>query len=212
MSKKIELPVNDIFLVDTKDTRAVKSELEKTEIISYHFSKIMETLGLDLTDSSLSGTPDRVAKMFVNELFVGIDPLKKPKLTLFPNKYNDGEMIIKKNISIYSYCEHHFVPFFGKAYIAYIPQGKIIGLSKLSRIVQYYSKRPQVQERLTNDIATELKQHIQIDDVAVLIEAKHLCVASRGIRDVNSTTITTSFSGQFKNDQHRIEFLNLIKS
>ena len=186
------------------------SDEEKITKIEFHFREIMETLGLDLTDDSLNGTPKRVAKMYVNELFNGLNPANKPKVTLFENKYKYNEMLVEKGISFYSNCEHHFVPIFGKAHIAYISSGKVIGLSKLNRIVNYFAKRPQVQERLTVQIANELQTCLQTNDVAVLIDAKHLCVASRGIKDNSSATVTTFYGGKFKEEFTRNEFLKYL--
>lgn len=184
----------------------------KIELIEEKFRDIMNILGLDLNDDSLAGTPHRVAKMYVKEIFSGLNPDNKPKIALFENKYKYSEMLVEKNITFYSNCEHHFVPIVGKAHVAYISNGKVIGLSKLNRIVQYFAKRPQVQERLTIQIANEIKQVMQTDDVAVLIDAHHLCVSSRGVQDINSSTVTTSFSGKFLNEQTRNEFLNYIRS
>jgi GTP cyclohydrolase IA len=192
-----------------KDAFELSNE-QKIKKITHHFREIMETLGLDLTDDSLSGTPGRVAKMYVEEIFRGLDPANKPKSALFENKYNYNQMLIEKNITLYSNCEHHFVPIIGKAHVAYISSGKIIGLSKLNRIVQYYSQRPQVQERLTMQIANEIKSILETEDVAVVIDAEHLCVSSRGIRDVNSSTITAEYSGKFNNENTKNEFLKLI--
>jgi len=188
----------------------VKSDTEKKEIIAFHFAKIMETMGLDLTDDSLKGTPERVAKMYIDEIFSGLNPANKPKVALFDNKYKYSEMLVEKNISFYSNCEHHFVPIFGKAHVAYISNGKVIGLSKLNRIVQYFSKRPQVQERLTIQIADELKRVLGTEDVAVFIDAKHLCVSSRGIKDDTSSTVTVYYGGAFQNESTRNEFLKYI--
>lgn len=186
------------------------SDEEKIQKIEYHFSEIMEILGLDLTDDSLKNTPHRVAKMYVNEIFSGLNPANKPKVSLFENKYNYNNMLIEKDITLYSNCEHHFVPIIGKAHVAYIPHGEVIGLSKINRLVQYYSKRPQVQERLTLQIAEGLKEVLGHSDVAVVIEADHLCVASRGIKDTNSLTITEHFSGKFEKKSFRKEFLKHI--
>lgn len=161
----------------------------------------MNVLGLDLTDDSLKGTPQRVAKMYVKEIFSGLHPKNKPKVALFDNKYQYNQMLVEKNITFYSNCEHHFVPIIGKAHVAYISSGKVIGLSKLNRIVQYYAKRPQVQERLTNQIAKELMDVLQTEDVAVIIDAKHLCVASRGIKDDTSSTVTAFYGGQFDTEK-----------
>jgi GTP cyclohydrolase I len=188
----------------------VKSDTEKKEIIAFHFKKIMETMGLDLTDDSLKGTPERVAKMYIDEIFSGLNPANKPKVALFDNKYKYNEMLVEKNISFYSNCEHHFVPIFGKAHVAYISNGKVIGLSKLNRIVQYFSKRPQVQERLTIQIADELKRVLGTEDVAVFIDAKHLCVSSRGIKDDTSSTVTVYYGGAYQNESTRNEFLKYI--
>jgi len=183
----------------------------KMELISAHFRKIMEVLGLDLSDDSLSGTPNRVAKMYIEEIFSGLNPANKPDIKLFDNKYQYNEMLVEKNITFYSNCEHHFVPIIGKAHVAYISNGKVIGLSKLNRIVQYYAKRPQVQERLTVQIANELRNVLGTDDVAVLIEASHLCVSSRGIQDVNSSTVTSQYSGRFSDAFVRREFLTYVE-
>lgn len=186
------------------------SDDEKIKKIEFHFKEIMETLGLDLKDDSLSGTPHRVAKMYVKEIFCGLDPVNKPSLKLFDNKYQYNQMLIEKNITFYSNCEHHFVPFFGKAHLAYISNGKVIGLSKLNRIVNYYAKRPQVQERLTMQIANELKKVLHTEDVVVVIEARHLCVSSRGIKDESSSTVTSFYGGKFKEEQTKNEFLNYL--
>jgi len=185
-------------------------DLEKIEIIEGHFKIIMETLGLDLTDDSLKGTPQRVAKMFVKEIFSGLDPANKPAISLFDNSYQYNEMLIEKNITLYSYCEHHFVPIIGKVHVAYIPNGKVIGLSKINRLVSYYSKRPQVQERLTVQISDGLKEALHTEDVAVRIEAVHLCVASRGIQDSNSSTATSAYSGKFTEEKTKAEFISLL--
>jgi GTP cyclohydrolase I len=171
----------------------------------------MYTLGLDLTDDSLSGSPQRVAKMYVQEVFSGLHPDNKPAMKVFENKYAYNEMLIEKNITLYSYCEHHFVPIVGKVHVAYISGGQVIGLSKINRLVQYYAKRPQVQERLTNQIADALKNALQTNDIAVLIDAVHLCVASRGIKDTNSSTITAHFSGKFEDEKTKATFISLVK-
>jgi GTP cyclohydrolase I len=188
-----------------------KTDEEKKEIIADHFATIMETLGLDLTDDSLQGTPQRVAKMFVNEIFQGLNPKNKPKMSSFDNKYKYGEMLVEKSITVYSTCEHHFLPIVGKAHIAYISKGSVIGLSKMNRIVEYYAKRPQVQERLTMQIVKELQSALGTDDVACIIDAKHLCVNSRGISDVSSSTVTSEYGGVFKEDRVKKEFLQYIK-
>ncbi|WP_339605731.1 GTP cyclohydrolase I FolE [uncultured Roseivirga sp.] len=183
----------------------------KQELIEKKFREIMEIMGLDLSDDSLSGTPKRVAKMYIKEIFSGLSPANKPKVTLFENKYQYNEMLVEKNITFYSNCEHHFVPIIGKAHVAYISSGKVIGLSKINRIVEYYAKRPQVQERLTVQIANELKSLLETEDVAVIIDADHLCVQSRGVKDVNSSTVTAQFHGKFKEEATRREFLKYIK-
>ena len=187
------------------------SDDEKIAIIKDDVRHIMETLGLDLTDDSLKGTPNRVAKMFVNEIFGGLHPDRKPKASTFDNKYKYGEMLVEKNITVYSTCEHHLLPIVGRAHVAYISNGTVVGLSKMNRIVDYYAKRPQVQERLTIQIVKELQAALNTDDVACVIDAKHLCVNSRGIRDIESSTVTSEFGGQFKDPQVRREFLDYIK-
>ncbi|RVU26596.1 GTP cyclohydrolase I FolE [Sandaracinomonas limnophila] len=184
---------------------------EKIKKIEGHFKEIMQTLGLDLTDDSLRGTPKRVAKMFVKEIFSGLDPKNEPAATLFENKFGYNEMLVEKNINFYSNCEHHFVPIFGKAHIAYISSGKIIGLSKLNRIVHYFSKRPQVQERLTIQIGKHLQKVLNTEHVAVIMDAKHLCVSSRGIKDDSTSTVTSFFGGNFHNQDTRKEFLTSIE-
>ena len=182
----------------------------KIELIEKKFREIMEVLGLDLTDDSLKDTPKRVAKMYVKETFSGLNPKNKPSVTLFENKYKFNQMLVEKDISVYSYCEHHFVPIIGKAHVAYFSGGKVVGLSKINRTVQYFSKRPQVQERLTVQIANEMKEMLGTDDVAVLIEADHLCVASRGVQDVSSSTVTSSYHGKFLDSNVRDEFLRYV--
>lgn len=185
----------------------------KMEIIEKHFQAIMDTLGLDLTDDSLKGTPHRVAKMFVKEIFYGLNPANKPRVAMFDNKFQYRQMLVEKDINVQSTCEHHFLPIYGKAHVAYISNGKVVGLSKINRIVEYYSKRPQVQERLTVQIANELKQSLNTEDVAVYIDAKHMCVQSRGIEDRDSSTVTTAYSGQFlENENVRQEFLAAIQT
>ena len=170
----------------------------------------MLALGLDMSDDSLAGTPLRVAKMYVNEIFSGLDKDAFPSISVFDNTYGYDQMLLEKNIQVYSYCEHHFVPFIGKACVAYFPSDKVIGLSKLNRIVKYFSRRPQVQERLTMDIATALKQVLHTDDVAVMIEAKHLCVAARGVEDTNSVTVTNHLSGKFLLPENRNAFFGSL--
>ncbi len=187
------------------------SDSEKINLIKKDIHHIMETLGLDLTDDSLKGTPNRVAKMFVNEIFGGLNPSKKPSASTFDNKYKYGEMLVEKNITVYSTCEHHLLPIVGKAHIAYISSGQVVGLSKMNRIVDYFAKRPQVQERLTIQIVKELQAVLKTEDVACVIDAKHLCVNSRGIRDVDSSTVTSEFGGKFKNKETKREFLDYIK-
>ncbi|MEI6310727.1 MAG: GTP cyclohydrolase I FolE [Bacteroidota bacterium] len=183
---------------------------EKIEKITAYFQEIMLTLGLDLNDASLKDTPKRVAKMYVNEIFKGLDLRNKPSISLFDNQYHYNQILVERNITIYSYCEHHFVPIIGKAHIAYIPKAHVIGLSKLNRIAQFFAKRPQVQERLTEQIAFELKKILGTEDVAVMIEADHLCVSSRGIGDTNSNTITYHLGGQFQQEPKKAEFFQLV--
>jgi GTP cyclohydrolase I len=183
----------------------------KIELIQKHFREIMLLLGLDLRDDSLKGTPYRVAKMYVKEVFSGLNPANKPRIKLFDNKYQYNEMLIEKDITLYSYCEHHFVPIIGKVHVAYISKGKVIGLSKINRLVQYYAKRPQVQERLTNQIAEGLKEVLQSEDVAVIVDAVHLCVSSRGVQDISSSTITANYSGAFQGAEKKKEFLGLLR-
>lgn len=187
------------------------SDMEKIAAIKGDVKNILETLGLDLSDDSLKGTPTRVAKMFVQEIFGGLHPDRKPKASTFDNKYKYGEMLVEKNITLYSTCEHHLLPIVGRAHIAYISNGSVVGLSKMNRIVDYYAKRPQVQERLTMQIVKELQLVLNTDDVACVIDAKHLCVNSRGIRDIDSSTVTSEFGGAFKIAEKRREFLDYIK-
>jgi len=186
------------------------SDDEKVAAIEKHFKAIMDVLGLDLTDDSLKGTPRRVAKMYVKEIFSGLNPANKPAIALFENKYKYNEMLVEKNISFYSNCEHHFVPIYGKAHVAYISNGKVIGLSKLNRLVEFYAKRPQVQERLTVQIGRDLQAILDTEDVAVIIDAKHLCVASRGVEDDTSSTVTSYYGGKFKEEATRNELLRYI--
>ena len=187
-----------------------KTDAQKIKAIEYYFAQILEELGLDLTDDSLSGTPYRVAKMYVKELFYGLDPKNKPKISLFDNKYGYGKMLVEKNISLDSLCEHHFLPINGYAHIAYIPKDKVIGLSKINRVVDYYAHRPQVQERLSLQILNELKETLQTEDVMVMISAKHLCVSQRGIKDKESSTTTLEYSGRFNEKSYRDEFFKCI--
>lgn len=188
------------------------SDDEKIEKIEEHFGKIMETLGLDLTDESLSGTPYRVAKMYVKEIFQGLNPKNRPDAKKFDNKYEYGDLVVVKNINVTSFCEHHFLPFLGKAHVAYKSSGRVIGLSKINRMVDYYSRRPQVQERLTLQIADELQGALETEDVAVFIESKHLCVSTRGIKDRESSTVTTEYRGDFKEEITQQRFIDYIRS
>ena len=187
------------------------SDVEKKDKITDLFAQIMQVIGLDLTDDSLNGTPKRVAKMYIDEIFSGLNPQNKPKIALFENKYQYNQMLVEKNIQFYSNCEHHFVPIFGKVHVAYVSSGKVIGLSKINRIVQYFANRPQVQERLTNQIALELASVLETDDIAVIIDAKHLCVASRGIKDDSSATVTSYYGGKFNNSKKIVELQNYLK-
>jgi GTP cyclohydrolase I len=187
------------------------SDEEKTEKIRQSVYDILHILGLDLTNDSLRGTPDRVAKMFVNEIFGGLHPGRKPDVSTFENPYKYGEMLVEKNISVYSTCEHHLMPIVGKAHVAYISNGKVIGLSKINRIVDYYAKRPQVQERMTLQIIEELQYALETEDVACLVDAKHLCVNARGIKDIHSSTVTSEYRGAFKDPSVRKEFLDYIR-
>ncbi|MDE0598434.1 GTP cyclohydrolase I FolE [Dokdonia sp. PRO95] len=187
------------------------SNADKLASIQKDVAHIMETLGLDMTDDSLKGTPKRVAKMFVNEIFSGLHPDNKPNVSVFDNNYKYGEMLVEKNITVYSTCEHHLLPIVGRAHVAYISNGTVVGLSKMNRIVDYYAKRPQVQERLTMQIVQELQRAMGTEDVACVIDAKHLCVNSRGIRDIESSTVTSEFGGKFKEEATRREFLDYIK-
>ncbi len=189
-----------------------KSDDEKIKNIQQHFKKIMEELGLDLSDDSLSGTPYRFAKMYVKELFYGLNPKNKPKLSVFDNKYGYKKMLIEQNITIDSSCEHHFLPITGHAHIAYIPNDKVIGLSKINRLVDYYAHRPQVQERLSLQILKELQNALDTKDVIVMISAKHLCVSSRGIKDKDSFTTSIEYGGCFESKENRDEFLNVINN
>lgn len=186
------------------------SDAQKMALIEDKFREIMDVLGLDLTDDSLSGTPHRVAKMFVTEIFSGLNPDNKPKISVFENKFKYGEMLVEKNINLNSTCEHHFLPIIGKAHVAYISSGQVIGLSKINRVVDYFARRPQVQERLTVQIANELKRILKTEDVAVVIDARHLCVSSRGIQDEGSSTITAEYGGVFKEQRRKDEFLKYL--
>ena len=187
-----------------------KTNEEKIAIIANHVRGILETLGMDLSDDSLQGTPMRVAKLFVNEAFGGLHPDRKPSMSTFENSYRYNEMLVEKNIVVYSTCEHHLLPIVGRAHVAYISNGKVVGLSKMNRIVDYYAKRPQVQERLTRQVVQALQETLGTKDVACVIDAKHLCVNSRGIRDIESSTVTAEFGGAFQNEEKKQEFLNYI--
>lgn len=209
-----ELGENHIGTSDHTPLRADafdRTDDEKIESIRKDFENILTTLGMDLTDDSLKGTPKRVAKMFVKEIFGGLNPERKPSASTFDNKYKYGEMLVEKNIVVYSTCEHHLLPIVGRAHVAYISNGTVVGLSKMNRIVDYYAKRPQVQERLTIQIVEELKKVLGTENVACVIDAKHLCVNSRGIRDIESSTVTAEFGGTFKEEKVRREFLDYIK-
>ena len=187
-----------------------KSDEEKIKNIQHHFKMIMQEMGLDLTDDSLSGTPYRVAKMYVKELFYGLNPANKPKLSTFENKYGYKKMLVEQHITIDSACEHHFLPIVGHAHVAYIPKDKVIGLSKINRLVNYYARRPQVQERLVLQILNDLQEVLDTKDVIVSVTAKHLCVSSRGIKDQNSLTTTLEYGGCFSETATRNEFLKII--
>lgn len=193
-----------------EDAFAMDDDL-KMELIARHFREIMHILGLDLTDDSLRGTPDRVAKMYVKEIFSGLNPANKPKIALFENKYNYNQMLIEKDIVFHSNCEHHFVPIVGKVHVAYFSSDKVIGISKINRLVHYYARRPQVQERLTNQIADGLKEVLHTKDVAVIVDASHLCVSMRGVQDHGGSTITASYSGVFEQENIRGEFLKFLE-
>jgi GTP cyclohydrolase I len=212
--EQIEI-IGDAHIMTSIETPLKKDAFEKSDddkiiLIEGHFREIMEVLGLDLNDDSLSGTPKRVAKMYVKELFSGLHPNNKPKLSVFANKYEYNRVLIEKNITFYSACEHHFLPIIGKAHVGYLAKDKVIGLSKINRIVEYYAKRPQVQERLTLQIAKELRDTLSTDDVIVVIDAEHLCVSSRGVKDQTSSTVTIEYSGVFEDVDKRNEFMKLI--
>lgn len=210
--KEIEEKYDDFDVnISSNKEKNLTNDEEKIKVIASHFKSIMEALGLDLKDDSLKHTPERVAKMYVKEIFSGLNPANEPEVTLFENKYQYNKMLIEKGITLFSNCEHHFVPIIGKVHVGYFSKGQVIGLSKINRLVQYYAKRPQVQERLTNEIAEGLKKAIGTEDVAVVIDANHLCVSSRGIKDTNSSTITAHYSGKFINEGIKSEFLMLIK-
>ena len=187
------------------------SDEEKIEKIQESVKDILQTLGMDLEDDSLQSTPKRVAKAFINEMFMGLNPANKPKASTFNNNYNYGEMLVEKNIVLYSTCEHHLLPIIGRAHVAYISNGKVIGLSKMNRIVEYFSKRPQVQERLTMQVVQAMQEALGTQDVACVIDARHLCVNSRGIKDIESSTVTSEFGGKFKEKETRKEFLQYLQ-
>lgn len=194
-----------------RDDAFARTDEDKITAISGHFEAIMRELGLDLTDDSLAGTPRRVAKMYVQEWFKGLDPANRPEVRMFENRYGYHQLLVERDITLFSCCEHHFVPIIGKAHVAYLPGANVVGLSKLNRVVQYYARRPQVQERLTRQIAQELQRSLGTDDVAVLIEADHLCVMSRGVNDTSSSTLTSEYGGRFATDAAlRGEFLRQI--
>lgn len=223
--KEISLNIRPLKPVDSDDDHGSSSadtpmrpdafdmpDEVKIQKIEAHFREIMTIMGLDLTDDSLNGTPHRVAKMYVKEVFSGLNPKNRPTAKLFDNKYNYDQMLVEKDITFYSHCEHHFVPIYGKAHVAYFSSGKVIGLSKINRIVQYFSKRPQVQERLTMQIGQEIARVLNTSDVAVVVDANHMCVASRGVSDTNSKTGTAYFSGKFKDQDVKKEFLNYVNA
>lgn len=203
-------PKIDSFTPMKKDAFE-KSDNRKISEISKYFRKIMETMGLDMSDESLQDTPDRVAKMYIQEIFHGLKPENEPEVTLFENKFGYDQMLIQKNISVYSFCEHHFLPIVGNAHVAYFPEKKIAGLSKLNRIVDYFARRPQVQERLTRQIALKLQEALQTQHIAVVIDAQHMCVSARGIKDTESQTISSQFLGKFEEAEVRKELLSCLK-
>lgn len=214
-TKKVE-ETGDLHIATSIDTPMredafVMADADKMAMIEEKFRDIMHTMGLDLTDDSLQGTPRRVAKMFVQEIFSGLKPDTKPAISLFENKFKYQEMLVEKDIKMQSFCEHHFLPIVGKAHVAYISTGKVIGLSKINRIVQYFAKRPQVQERLTVQIGEELKRALATEDVAVIIDADHMCVSMRGIEDNCSSTVTSFYSGKFEKQATRLEFFQYLK-
>ena len=186
-------------------------DTEKISLIQQKVYEILDILGMDLTDDSLRGTPRRVAKMFINEIFSGLNPKNRPEMSTFENKYNYGEMLVEKNITLYSTCEHHLLPIVGLAHVAYISNGNVVGLSKINRIVKYYAERPQVQERLTIQIVRDLQKVLNTDDVACVIDAKHLCVNSRAIKDINSSTVTSECWSKLKKEKFKTEFLDYLK-
>jgi len=186
---------------------------EKIDLIEGHFTKIMQALGLDLSDDSLIETPKRVAKMYVNEIFWGLDYDAFPKCTTVDNKMKYDEMVIERNVNVQSNCEHHFVVIDGVATVAYIPKQKVLGLSKINRVVEYFAKRPQIQERLTEQVYHALQFILETDDIPVVIDAQHYCVKSRGVEDVGSSTVTSKIGGVFKSDPSvRLEFMNIVNA
>ena len=202
MSVGVETPVIDNGL----------SRKEKIDMIQSNFKEIATTLGLDLNDDSLIDTPKRVAKMYVNEIFWGLDYAAFPKVTVVDNKMEYNEMVVEKGISVQSYCEHHFVNIDGLATVGYIPNNKVLGLSKMNRVVEYFSRRPQIQERLTEQIYHALSFILETDNVALTIDAKHFCVKSRGVEDTECSTVTSRLGGNFKaQPEVRAEFLALLK-
>jgi len=215
ITDSVDQPGDDHFsssaITPLKANAFEKTDAEKIQLIQKHFEAILDTLGMDLTDDSLSGTPLRVAKMYVKEIFGGLHPDKKPLASTFKNSYKYGEMLVEKNITLYSTCEHHLLPIVGKAHVAYISKGTVVGLSKMNRIVEYYAARPQVQERLTLQIVQERQAVLGTKDVACVIYAKHLCVNSRGVSDVASSTVTSEFGGAFQSEDKKREFLDYIQ-
>lgn len=205
-----EMHVGTSFDTPLRPDAFVQDDELKIELIAKHFKEIMHILGLDLEDDSLKGTPQRVAKMYVQEIFSGLNPKNKPEVKLFENKYKYNEMLVEKDIEFHSNCEHHFVPIIGKAHVAYLSNGKVVGLSKINRIVHYFARRPQVQERMTMQIANHLREVLGTDDVAVMLQAEHLCVSMRGIQDHGSSTVTAEYCGRFKEDRYRNEFQKIV--
>ncbi len=208
--------IGDMHVATSIDTPLRKdafdlSDTEKVALIEEKFRDILKILGMDLTDDSLRGTPQRVAKMYVKEIFYGLNPANKPAISVFDNKFKYGEMLVEKEIQVQSFCEHHFLPIVGRAHVGYVSNGVVIGLSKINRIVDYFARRPQVQERLTVQIANDLKKALNTDDIAVVIDAKHMCVSCRGIQDDHSSTVTAEYSGKFKDRATREEFLKYIR-
>lgn len=215
--KAVNLQMNPLFNIPMNEEETLAypdnelNEAIKIKKISDHFKQIMLILGLDLEDDSLKGTPGRVAKMYVKEMFSGLNPENAPEITLFDNNFQYTEMLVEKNIALHSCCEHHFVPIIGKVHVGYFSSGKVIGLSKINRVVQFYSKRPQLQERLTEQIARALGEALKTTDVAVVINAAHMCVTTRGVTDTDCKTTTSHFSGKFKNEEVKKEFFNYLK-